>query len=128
MAQKENPILSEAPANVVSPIRYMVTIKASYGKYITICRQNSLFLTEFVVQWLGKWGCIVENSCFEYDSAGLVHYYAIIIAKNELKYKQMMEKGWHIYIRRIFNQVELSKAHNYVNKTMKKEKGEYMFI
>lgn len=78
--------------------------------------------------WLSKWGIIVENSCFEYDSTGLIHYHAVIIAKNELKYKDMMEKGWHIYIRRIFNREELSKAHSYVNKTLKKSKDEYMFI
>lgn len=91
--------------------KYCVTIKCNYkGTFVYKDDFETLMDDIFPTDNVSK-----IRQCYELDSNYNMHLHLSICTKHPLNYKDLMRKGWHIYIRRqVGGQFE--RWHNYMSK------------
>lgn len=76
---------------------YALTVKNNFKGKMMYREDYELLLSE-----LFKWkGIKVGVIHYELDSNSRIHIHTLLMSDQPLKYKEFMRKGWHIYIRRI---------------------------
>lgn len=118
--------------NIISePIQLMaITIKPTYKSYIKKIKLNKNILLEFFSEYCIRFNFKPIAHVLELDSLGVPHIHGTIeipisIDNHKLP-KNIFQKGYHIFITKIYN---IDSWNNYINKQIPDHnQPEYLFI